>query len=94
MCIRDSPEAAPLKPEAKNISIKTFICPKPDEIDPGIISLKILFSSSLTENQADLNLNNPILWISQHRTANCMKVPVKVAMASNPEWNNKLEVVF
>ena len=48
-----NPEAAPLKPEAKNISIKTFICPKPDENDAGIIRLKI---ADLVKDQRILQL--------------------------------------
>ena len=64
--------------------MKTFICPKPDEMDAGAIKFKILFSSFLIEGPVDLNLNKPILWISQNWIANCIKVPVKVAVASNP----------
>ena len=53
-------------------------------MDAGAIKFKILFSSFLIEGPVDLNLNKPILWISQNWIANCIKVPVKVAVASNP----------
>ena len=87
-CIRKfpyaSPDAAPWKLEAKNISIKTLIWLKPDEIDAGIISLKILLSSFLNKLKVDFNLKRPILFISEIWTTNWIKVPVKVAKASNP----------
>ena len=88
-CIRKfpyaNPDAAPWKLEAKNISTKTLIWLRPDEIDAGIISLKILLSSSLNNLKVDSNLKRPILFISQIWTINWIKVPAKVAKASNPE---------